>query len=292
MSCRHARGFTLVELVIVIVIAGALSTVLMQFITTPIDIFIDQSRRARLVDEAQSVMQKLAHDLRLAVPNSVRVSPDGRSLELMRAATGGRYRSLPPGDTLSFLPSDADTSFEALGGLTSTTGLVTSSDPAACANGTASCVVIYNTGFVGTDLWNGDNAATLTSLGGTPTVIGFDNSRFGTPPNAFPAQSPGQRFYLTDTAVSYLCDIGAGTLRRYWGYSHRANHADVDTDAELLALSNPAERTLMATRVSTCSFRYSPGTPSRNGILTVELSIADSGETITLLEQVGVSNLP
>ena len=41
------RGFTLVELVVVIIIAGALSIVVMQFITTPVDIYVDQSRRAR-----------------------------------------------------------------------------------------------------------------------------------------------------------------------------------------------------------------------------------------------------
>ena len=60
----------------------------------------------------------------------------------------------------------------------------------------------------------------------------------------------------------------------------------------LLALGNPAEHALMAGNVSGCEFRYAPGTPTRNAVLTLRLSVTEGGETITLLEQVSVSNLP
>lgn len=290
---RRQGGFTLIELVIVIVISGALSIVVMQFLTTPIEVYVDQSRRARLVDQADGVMQRLAYDVRRAVPNSIRVGCGGACVELMRAVTGGRYRALPPGDTLSFLPADADASFETLGGLGDAGGIVASADPAACANGAASCLVVYNTGFDGTDLWSGDNRATITSVtAGTPAVIGFDNSAFAGGQAAFPAQSPGQRFYVTDTAVSFLCDASQGTLRRYWGYAPQADQADVDAHTELVALGNPAEHALLANRVAGCEFRYAPGTPTRNAVLTVRLSVAEDGEAVTLLEQVSVGNLP
>ena len=293
MVRQRQGGFTLIELVIVIVISGALSIVVMQFISAPIDVYVDQSRRARLVDAGQSVIQRLAHDVRLAVPNSVRVGCGGSCVELMRAATGGRYRLSPPGDVLSFIPADADTGFEVLGNLNHTADIVASADPDACADGTASCVVIYNTGFAGTDLWNGDNSATLTSLdAGPPVTIGFDNSRFAGGQPAFPAQSPGQRVFVTDTAVTFLCDPTAQSMRRYWGYSRRASQADVDTHAELVALGNPAEHALMANGVAGCQFQYSAGTPTRNAVLTIRLSLAEAGETVTLLEQVSVGNLP
>ena len=55
MTAVRQSGFTLVELVVVIAISGVLSIVVMQFITAPIDVFVDQSRRARLVDSAQTV---------------------------------------------------------------------------------------------------------------------------------------------------------------------------------------------------------------------------------------------
>jgi MSHA biogenesis protein MshO len=142
-------------------------------------------------------------------------------------------------------------------------------------------------------LWQGDNKATVTSVNpGPPVTLGFDNSQFAAGRTAFPAQSPGQRFFVTDTAVSILCDPAQGSVRRYWGYSHRASQSDVDTHAELLALGNPAEHALMANDVQSCQFQYSPGTPTRNAVLTLRLSVAEAGETITLMEQVSVSNLP
>jgi MSHA biogenesis protein MshO len=287
------HGFTLVELVVVMVISGILSLVVMQFITRPIDIYVDQSRRARLVEQAQSVMQRLARDIRLAVPNSIRVGCGGRCVELMRAVTGARYRALPPGDVLSFLPVDADTAFEVLGTLSGTTDVTASIDPQACDHGTGSCVVIYNTGFSGSDLWNGDNSATLVQVDvGTPTSIHFDNSRFAGGQAAFPAPSPGQRFYITDTAVTFLCDVGAESLRRYWGYARRSAQTDVDSHAELTALSNPAEHALVADGVSGCRFDYTAGTPTRNAVLSLRLTLSEQGETITLFEQFNVSNLP
>jgi len=293
MAAQRQAGFTLIELVIVIVISGALSIVVMQFITAPIDVYVDQSRRARLVESAQSVMQRLAYDVRMAVPNSIRVGCGGACIEMMRAVTGGRYRQSPPGDVLSFVPADMDTRFEVLGNLNHTGDIVTSADPDACADGTASCLVVYNTGFSGTDLWNGDNAATVTSVNpGIPLTLDFDNSRFASGQTAFPAQSPGQRFFVTDSALSFLCDMSQGTVRRYWGYSRHASHADVDSHAELIALGNPAEHALMASDVTACQFQYSPGTPTRNAVLSLRLSVAESGEAITLMEQVSVSNLP
>jgi MSHA biogenesis protein MshO len=290
---RRQRGFTLIELIIVIVLSGALSIVVMQFITAPIDAYVDQTRRARLVDQAQLVLQRVSDDVRRAVPNSVRVGCGGTCVEFMRAATGGRYRAGLPGDVLSFLPADADDAFEALGGLNHTETLVTSTDPDACRKGLASCVVVYNTGFAGTDLWRGDNAATLTSLSpGPPYVVGFENGVFPSGLTAFPAASPGQRFFITDTPLIYRCDPAAGTIRRYWGYAPQAALADVDTHAELLGLANPAEHALLADRAVGCAFRYAPGTPTRNALLTLEVSVAEAGERVTLLEQVGVSNLP
>lgn len=290
---RVQRGFTLVELVVVMLLSAVLATVVMQFITAPIDVYVDQSRRARLVDAAETVMQRLAADVRLAVPNSIRVGCGGRCIELLRAVTGGRYRALPPGDPLSFLPGDLDTRFETLGLLNHAATIVTSADPDACAEGRASCLVIYNTGFSGSDVWAGDNSATVTSVGvGPPAVVEFDNSRFAGGQTAFPATSPGQRFYITDSAVSFLCDAAGGEIRRYWGYTRRAAHGDVDTHAELVALSNPAEHALLADRVAACQFTYAPGTPTRNAVLTIRLALAEAGETVTLLEQVSVSNLP
>lgn len=287
-----SKGFTLIELVLVIVIGGALSLVVMQFITRPIEVYQDQARRAHLVDQAQLVARHMVRELRLALPNSVRVGCGGDCIEFMRAVSGGRYRRLLPGNTLSFIPAEADSSFEVLGTLNHTTGLQTSNVADACENGTAACVVVYNTGFAGTNVWANDNKATLVSIAGSPSVVSFDNSQFSAGRAAFPAQSPGQRFYLVDTALSFICDPANRTLSRFQGYAHQVNHANADSAAELAALSNPAEQALLSDTLQSCDFTYVPGTPTRNALVTLRLSFSLDGEVVSLMEQVHMSNIP
>ncbi|MCP5298959.1 MAG: type II secretion system protein [Chromatiaceae bacterium] len=285
---RFEKGFTIVELVVVIAISAILSLSVMQFISVPVEAYVDQSRRARLVEIAETAVERIGHDVHAALPNSLRVGCGGACLEYLRTVAGGRYRASPPGDELSFNPADADATFDVLGGLDLPAGLATSADPDACRDGNAACVVIYNTGYSGTDAWQRDNIATL--VGANASSVTFDNSRFSSGSAAFPATSPGQRFFIVDSPVSYLCDLGAGVLRRYQGYDIHAAQADVDSHAELLATANPAESALLADRVSACSFSYSPGTPTRNAMLTVRITVSEEGESVNLLQQVGVLN--
>ncbi len=48
----------------------------------------------------------------------------------------------------------------------------------------------------------------------------------------------------------------------------------------------------MADRVTGCAFSYAPGTAERAGLLSLELGIGEQGETISLLAQVHVDNVP
>lgn len=298
-ACLRARGFTLVELVVVIVLSGILAGVVMQFVSAPVDAYVDQSRRGRLVDIAQTIVDRIVWDVKKALPNSIRVGCSGRCVEYLRVATGGRYRAAPTGDTLSFAASDGDTSFDVLGPLQDYTGLATSNNPTACVDGTAACVAIYNTGLAGTDAWNSDhvgggwrpdNLATLSAI--SALSVSFNPGFFSSGSAAFPAASPEQRFFIVDSPVTFLCDLSNGTVRRYEGYSLTHPHSAADEHAELLALGNPAEHALLGDRIEACSFSYSPGTPTRNGLLTVSIRVSEAGEGVTLLEQVHVTNSP
>jgi MSHA biogenesis protein MshO len=301
----HGSGFTLVELVIVIALSGILATVVMQFVTTPIDAYVDQSRRARLVDIAHQAMGQVTRELQRALPNSIRTGCGGGCVEFLRVAGGGRYRSGPPSaDVLSFAPDDADTRFDVLGPFDGFAGLATSAAPGACVAGTAACVAVYNTGQAGTDAWNRDhttggwrpdNLATLVAA--TSASITFDPTNFAGGQAAFPAASPGQRFYLVDSPVSFVCD--GGELRRYEGYNLTAR-GEAPTRAQLLALANPPEQTLVADRLASdgCRFDYDPGSLSRNGLLGIALTVEETGlqagqvERVRLFQQVHVVNLP
>ena len=106
---RRPRGFTLVEMVIVIVITGIIGAMVAVFIRVPVQGYIDTTARAALADTADTAARRLTRDVRLALPNSVRVSANGQYLELLLTRTGGRYLSDsdPPGlgEVLGFDPT-------------------------------------------------------------------------------------------------------------------------------------------------------------------------------------------
>src|SRR5262245_5020575 len=92
-GCRAlpARGVTLIELVVVIALVGILGALIVTFVQ-PIRSYIDVGRRAALADAADGALRRIGRDVRLALPNSVRVDASGQFVELLLVRTGGRYR--------------------------------------------------------------------------------------------------------------------------------------------------------------------------------------------------------
>ncbi len=323
---RSPAGFTLVEMVIVIVIAAVVAGLATGIITHTMSGYRDQGRRATLVDIADTALTRVTRDVRRALPNSVRVADNAGNtgtvscsapgqvcaIEFLDVIDGGRYRARPPGATLSFTASSG--SFDALGGLYNLpTPYRVGTGSAACLQGTAWCLVIYNVGEPAAapvtsgksaNAWLGPGSAGAGFVGDIATVSGI-SAPSGTPPSRtvsfdnsdldsgsyrwhFPFRSPQQRFYIVDGPVSYVCDPGAGTLRRYWGYPIGATQP-VDPAAAPLA---GAASALLADHVQSCYFDYRPGTSTRSGLLTVTLAISQAGETVALFQQAHVVNAP
>jgi MSHA biogenesis protein MshO len=97
------RGFTLVELIMVIVIMGVVGGMVSVFMKGPIDAYISGGRRAALTDTADTTLRRMARDLHRALPNSLRPCPAViTGLEFIPTKTGGRYRAEGT-DALRFL---------------------------------------------------------------------------------------------------------------------------------------------------------------------------------------------
>jgi MSHA biogenesis protein MshO len=265
MRTRLAAGFSLIELVVVIVLIGVLATVSVALIRQPIDASADVQRRARLADAADQAMARISRDLRLALPNSIRTSADGRAIEMLVAPMAGRYRGRPTaaggGNVLDF--ASADASFDLLSAL-----------PAAPAPG--QWAVVYNLTASGTqaNAWAGDNRATIGS-GSTTTQINL------AAPFQFPFPSPSQRVYVVDQAVQYRC-ASDGQLRRHAGYA----------PATTMVVPPVGSSALLAEGVSLCSFRFEAGNASRQGLAALSLAITRDGESVNLLKSVHLPNLP
>jgi MSHA biogenesis protein MshO len=276
----HA-GFTLVELVVVIAVVGILAGMVAVFIRTPIEGYLAASRRAEMVDIADTALLRIARDVRAALPNSLRVRNTGGVyyLEFLPVQDGGMYRSaqdatagcIPPDgttarcDILDFA-SGSDAGFDVLG-------------PAVSAIA-GQFMVVYNLGLdAATDAWQGGNRRVVTSSGSVSTL---NFAATGTP---LPLESPTGRFFLAGAPVSYVCDPSAHTIRRYWGYSPGA--------AQPTSFAGGGSA-LLATRVKACSFSYDAGASQRLGQLTLwiqlENTAGDNAESVSLYREVAVNN--
>jgi MSHA biogenesis protein MshO len=263
------RGFTLIEAVMVIALTGIIAAMVAVFIREPVDGYFDTVRRAELTDVADTAARRIARDLHLALPNSVR-STSPLAIEFLLTRTGGRYRAeVDTGaeDVLDF--TAPDTSFDLLG------------PPLTFAAGDQ--IVVYNLGIPGADAYEGNSASTHNRrayAGGVGAPL--SNVTLGSV-NALPFASPGHRFQVVDSAVSYVCDLGAGTLRRYAGYAI--------TPVQAIP---PAGGTsaLLAENVSACSFTYQSGVTQRSGLVAIALAVTQDNETVSLHHEVHVSNVP
>jgi MSHA biogenesis protein MshO len=272
-------GFTLIELLVVMVIVGIGAALTIGYLVNPIEAFNDMQLRGRLTERADVALYKMTRDIRQGVPNSIRITSAGslRAIEVIQMRSAGRYRASGTGDALD-ATGDAD-SFDVLGGLPGFGAVQTGGAGIAnCINGSADCLVIYNTGTSATanNAYDGDNVATITAA--SANSLSFNNAD-GSP--AFPLLSPAQRFYVARGPVSYVCDLGAQEVRRYSGYALQSTQPVFAGGGDLLT-----------NNVSGCNFNYVPGTNSRSGVVTMELSISESGETITLLQQAHIFNSP
>jgi MSHA biogenesis protein MshO len=266
LHVMRERGFTLAEAVIVIVITGIIAAVVAVFIRGPVDAYFDVARHSQLSDAADTALRRISRDLRLALPNSVRVRSSGGAiyLEFLITSGGGRYRARPPGDFLNF--SINDSSFEVLGPMP----LLPS----------GSSIVIYNLTSdpaVGSaNAYFGDNRAAFVSAAGNVVSI---------TPTQFPFESPVARFQVIEHPVTYECAPATGVLRRHWGYAI--------TSSQPPPFAGTDNTALLADGVSACSFTYDANAVARRaGVVSLSLTLTRDSESVSLFQQVHVPNVP
>ncbi|GAB3544526.1 type II secretion system protein [Noviherbaspirillum agri] len=263
-----SRGFTLIEAVVAIVITGIAGAMVALFARGPIQSYMDVAQRAELTDAADTALRRMSRDIRLALPNSVRITGSGRVLEFLQTRTGGRYRAATAndgsGDPLDF--RNADTSFDVIGpGVTMSAG---------------DQIVIYNLGVPGADAYEGNAGATHNRRAYNGSIGTVNNVVITS--GDFPFDSPGHRFQVVDTPVTYKCDLVARTLTRYWGYPiTAAQSADPGGSSARLA-----------DNVTDCEFNYEAGITQRSGLVSMHITLEKNNETVTLYHEVHVNNVP
>lgn len=293
----RAGGVTLLELVIAMVVTAIIAGIALYF-ALPLRQSVDVAVRAELTDIADNSLQRIGRDVRLALPNSVRVTGAGQFLEFIPVRTAGRYRadgggassgsdcpaqggvSAPDADQLSF-DTGVDTCFKTIG-LLPDAATVTAGDHLVLNN--------YGPGFAGQNAYatggilNRRDGVVVASEGSRERVSFSSTSQFDRTLH----DSPGKRFYIVTTPVSYVCDTAARTLTRYSGYGF--------SEAQPTTFGG-GSAALVADHVAACSFDYVANVAPQMGLLTLRLTLerpVSSGavERVTLYHAVHVNNVP
>ena len=287
------RGFTLIELIVVIIITAIVAGMVTVFIRAPIQSYLDVSARAELADAADLASRRITRDVRLALPNSVRVTNNssGSYLELLLTKTGGRYLSEDdpntiPGNVLAFDPLTPGNPnvFTIVGAAPSGVQTIVPGD----------FIVVNNLGdqppVNAYDCSGQCNRAQVASISGNDVTL--VKNRFVEQTPSMPSLS--YRFQVVSTVVTYHCAPnanGTGTLTRYAGYAIQVAQP-VSTSAPLTGAPSAA---LMANQVAACAFSFDTLPNLQRGLVSVSLTLGAPGGNaglITLVQQAQVNNLP
>ncbi|MDO6444732.1 type II secretion system protein [Colwellia sp. 1_MG-2023] len=258
LPSKYQSGFTLVELVTVIIILGILAVGMGNFLQFGSRIFTETSARDQLVSSARFAIERLNREVRHAVPNSVKeVNANGNCLSFYPTIASTVYIDIPvspeaDNDEITIIPFDDNT--------------------VALANN----VIVYP--LMATDFEPSVNTKyhpfTLPiDKTATPWVLSFSS------PVSFANDSPTQRIFFYGDEVSY-CVVGTQLIRSASGNSS----VMADDILNYYSTNNMA------------AFKVTEATQTRNATIQVRLQFGvngeESGEQVTFNNEIQVPNVP
>ncbi|MBA6329115.1 prepilin-type N-terminal cleavage/methylation domain-containing protein [Colwellia sp. MB02u-6] len=275
-QAKNQQGFTLIELVTVIVILGVLATGISSFLRFGVQSYTHAADRDALISSARFVVERLNREVRNALPNSIRTigGDNNPCLEFVPINKSVNYLDIPVAPEA---PSNSVDVLMLQGDLSSTTQYVSvyalNSDD------------IYDkkAGVI-------EEFSTVANSGfrDVPSTISFANSVI------FKEESPTERLYFIGSPVSYCVEDQA--IYRYQTYGF----GSYDSDGKPL-ITDTTEKVLMAEYVDNYSlpgidtefpFQTSPATLQRNGLALIRLKFARNLEEIVFNNEIQVPNVP
>jgi MSHA biogenesis protein MshO len=265
------QGFTLVELVMVIVLLGIVATISAQFVNLSVRGAIELGDRQQRALQGVVISEQIAREIREAFPLSVRAND--ACLEWLPILGATRYEFLPSGPDfkeVTILSFGKDIPANAL-------------------------MIVYGYGSGQDFLYGytdpGPISPPVNSVADDATSITFTGPDQD---HRFREFSPQKRIYAVGSRVSICQGQGASGkwLYRYSNYSHGTNQPTI---SQLAGKSSPTREIMSANLApGSLDLQVAPQSLRRSAVVNFEFELAapNSDETTRVSQEVQIRNVP
>lgn len=275
---NRVKGFTLIELIMVIVLLGIIGSFTFGYLKFGTQIFTDAIGRDQLVSQSRFAVERLSRELRNSLPRSVRISSDQRCIELVPILSSSSYVQLPqPGATahLTFI------------------GVTPLNEHGAQSVGQSLFVYAANQSLI-----YGISSAQKAVIANETlhsSNDGLTEFTFTTTNQTFTTGSPARRFFITEQPVSWC--LYNGSLVRYAGYGFSPNQPSLS----ILQQDTATQKETMAQQLynnlsdpSQYPFRVFEATLQRNSLVQLDWRFgrANDAEPLRIQHEVFIPNVP
>ncbi|MDC0601464.1 prepilin-type N-terminal cleavage/methylation domain-containing protein [Aliiglaciecola sp.] len=269
----NQKGFTLIELVTVLVVLGVVSVGIAGFIRTGTEIYVDVVERDQLLSEGRFVVERLNRELSNALPNSLRASGNSsiQCIEFVPVLFSSFYFDIPVS------PEDPADSFKVIDTTASGSNYLYSANHS---------VVVYPTSV--NDVYGSTNKR--FALDSAPSLDPDDNKKLILTllsDSLFAADSPSSRAYVIDTPVSYC--VTARAVYRYTGYGFNSTQNTSLSGGVLMAENVQND---LGGEEQDKPFRIAEATLTRNAFVLTLFRFELNDELVVFNNEVHIPNAP
>jgi len=271
---RHPKiaGFTLIEMVTVILILGIIVVGISSFVVFGTRIFVESSAVDQVLSQSRFGIERMTRDIRRAVPNSMRVltATDGsyQCLELLPISASTSYIDAP------FFPQPVQNTLTAIKSVRSINA--------------AQSVLIYP--LTASEVYNPQGLTAKRFLVQSVAESGDLLTITLTQSIRFTEASPLKRLYVAQSPLSYCFINTAGNvdLRLYQQYGYKAVQPSPSDMGNGVLMAQNITNTLTINP----AIILTPATLVTNAIVHLQPRFRVNGETFQYQHQVQVMNVP
>ncbi|MFO1388069.1 type II secretion system protein J [Cellvibrio sp.] len=261
-SPKFSRGFTLIEIIAVIVVLSILAVLGGKFVVESTQAYQSTQTKSRLINTSRQALERMSRQLRIALPYSLRITNNSACLEFLPIASGGNYPDYVPDSVNSAAKK-------------------TTLDVSPHSIGFGTAIYVSIGAMAPGELYGASPSSLATLTSRSVNVINFS------PEKGWKQNSINKRFYLLDRPQAFC--IVNNQLRFYADQDVTAGEVNTNSAFSLLAenVTSP-----------TVPFALTLGSENRNTIVQFNITFAQANtlkggtESVNMNHSVMIRNVP